>query len=67
LREGVVAQDSEGEPVCDGAQPSVELGEGVFVGACDQGQQRLVGEVRQLARVAALDLPPAQWNDAPHR
>ena len=46
LGEPVVAQDAEGEAVGDPPDAVVELGERGLVAACDEGDERLVGEVR---------------------
>ena len=49
LRQRLVAQDPVGEAVGDAADPVVELRERRFVGARDERDERLVGEVGEVA------------------
>src|SRR5262249_37305781 len=48
LRQGVVAENAEGEPVGESAEAAGELGERLIVGAGDQREQRLVRQMREL-------------------
>src|ERR1051325_3973586 len=48
LREGLVAEDPQGEAVRDAAEAVVELGQGFLVGARDERKECLVGEAREL-------------------
>ena len=48
LGERFVAEDAQRKPVRDPTEPVVELGQSLFVGARDQREQTLVGEVRQV-------------------
>jgi hypothetical protein len=50
LRERRVAHDAQREPVGDAAEAVVELRECLLVGARDEGDERLVGQVGKSPR-----------------
>ena len=47
LRERLVAKDPKREPVCDAPEPVVQLCERLLVRASDEGDDGLVGQVRE--------------------